>query len=212
MSSRYANTHNRCPDCRINISICFCDELRVLDNDTPVLVVMHKSELDLTTNTAYFANKVLAKSSIAVRGHKHEGIDFNSIIDLEKYTPLYLFPDEDAIELNEENLSNLTLPPFIIVPDGSWKQAKKVKKREEFLKGVQSVKLPKGLPSNYRLRTNPFPEAVCTYEAVARAIGICDDPAIQKSMEEIFKVITDRMFYSRQGLAKMEDLEKFTKD
>ena len=212
MSSRYANTHKRCPNCRINASICFCNELRIVENKTPIHIVMHKSELELTTNTAYFADKVLKNFILSVRGVRDNPICFESLVDLQKYTPLYLFPDDDAIELNEENLSNLALPPLIIVPDGSWKQARKVKNRESFLKGIQSVKLPKGSPSTYRLRTNPFPGAVCTYEAIARAVGICDQKSLQLEMESIFNVITDRMFYSRQGLAKLEDLDKFIKE
>lgn len=209
MSSRYANKHKRCPNCRINPNLCFCSELKVRDNATPVLIVMHKAELELTTNTAYFASKVLSKCELAIRGVKDSPIDFDSLVDETKYTPLFLFPDEDAKELSPEFLDTLELPPLIIVPDGSWKQAKKCKKREPFLKDVQSVKLKAGELSKYRLRTNPFPEAVCTYEAVARAVGTIEGEGIQSSLEETFEVITDRMFYSRSGLAKLDDLSKF---
>jgi DTW domain-containing protein YfiP len=172
---------------------------------------MHKAELELTTNTAYFADKILKKSDLSIRGLKDCPLDLELKIDLEKFSPLYLFPDDDAVELSEEYLSKLDLPPLIIAPDGSWKQVKKFKKRESFLSNIQSVKLPNTSPSNYRLRTNPFPEAVCTFEAIARAIGICDGQALQKEMESIFEVITDRMFYSRKGLVKIEDIEKFKK-
>jgi DTW domain-containing protein YfiP len=170
---------------------------------------MHKAETHLTTNTAYFASKVLSNCEIAVRGVQDSPIEFDKLVDKKQFTPLYLFPDEDAKELSPEFLDSLELPPYIIVPDGSWKQAKKFKKREPFLKELQSVKLPPGELSNYRLRTNPFPEAVCTYEAVARALGVCDSMEIQKSLEDTFEVITDRMFYSRQGLSNLDHLSKF---
>ncbi|WP_127716157.1 tRNA-uridine aminocarboxypropyltransferase [Halobacteriovorax sp. HLS] len=211
MSSRYANTHKRCLTCKINKNLCFCDELYERENETPVLIIMHKAELELTTNTAYFSEKVIRKCDLAIRGVKGSPIEYDRIIDSNKYTPLYLFPDEDSVELNEQFVNSLDLPPYLIVPDGSWRQAKKCKRREPFLKEVQSVKLLKGEKSQYRLRTNPFEDAVCTYEAIARAIGVCDGEEIQKSLEKTFKVFTDRMYYSRFGLADLSDLDKFEK-
>lgn len=209
MSSRFANTHKRCPNCRINVDLCFCQELVTLKNQTPIIIIMHRAELELTSNTAYFANKILEDSVLRVRGVKDEPIDLESHVNLETHTPVYLFPDESAVELNEEYLKTLSKPPVLIVPDGTWKQAKKFKKRESFLKPIQSVALPKGESSSYRLRTSPSDEAVCTYEAIARALGICDGSKIQNKLEELFEIITDRMYYSRMGLCDLEDLPKF---
>ncbi|OUR94108.1 hypothetical protein A9Q84_17510 [Halobacteriovorax marinus] len=170
---------------------------------------MHRAELELTTNTAYFADKLLKNSVIRVRGFKDEPLDLVNHVDTENYTPLYLFPDEEAKTLDPSFLDTLEKPPLLIVPDGSWRQAKKMKKRESFLGGLQSVVLPTGEESSYRLRTAPAPGAVCTFEAIARALGVCEGSELQKSLESVFKLITDRMYYSRAGLSDLADLPKF---
>jgi len=170
---------------------------------------MHRAELELTSNTAYFANKALENSVIRVRGLKDEPTDLENHVDTESYTPLYLFPSDDAVELNSDFLQTLEKPPLLIVPDGTWKQAKKMKKREKFLAPLQSVVLPKGEESSYRLRTAPAPGAVCTFEAIARALGVCEGVEIQGRLEKLFKHITDRMYYSRMGLSDLADLPKF---
>ncbi len=172
---------------------------------------MHKAELGLTTNTAFFCEKVLKDSSIHLRGVKDTPLDVEEAIDLEQYTPLYLFPDDSAVELNTEFLQTLEKPPLLVVPDGSWSQAKKFKKRESALSNIRSVKLPAGIKSNYRLRKSPAEGAVCTYEAIAIAMGICEGEEIRNSLLDVFKVITDRMYYSRSGIVSLEQLDEILK-
>ncbi|WP_372655335.1 tRNA-uridine aminocarboxypropyltransferase [Halobacteriovorax sp.] len=211
MTSRFSNIDKRCENCRIFAPLCFCKLLVKKEHRTPVRIVMHKSELGLTTNTAFFCEKVLKDSSIHLRGVKGTLLDVESTIDLEKYTPLYLFPDDSAVELNSELLSSLNKPPLLVVPDGSWSQAKKFKKRESSLANIKSVKLPPGIKSNYRLRTSPAEGAVCTYEAIAIALGICEGNELKDSLLDIFKVITDRMYYSRSGIVSLEQLDEILK-
>lgn len=209
MTSRFGNKDKRCKGCRIFPPLCFCEHLFERDHQTPVRIVMHKAELGLTTNTAYFSEKSLRDCEIHVRGIKDRPLEIEASFDQDKYTPLYLFPDEDAVELTEEFLSSLERPPILIVPDGSWQQAKKFKKRESALKGYQSVKLPSGISSNYRLRTAPAEGAVCTYEAIAIALGICEKSSnLEDDLLALFKLITDRMYYSRRGIVCLEQLKE----
>jgi DTW domain-containing protein YfiP len=50
--------------------------------------------------------------------------------------------------------------------------------------------LPPGPPSAYRLRVEPHPEGLATFEAIARALGILegpeDGPRIQAALERPF--------------------------
>ena len=208
MSSRFSNKDKRCVNCRIYPSLCFCNILIEEPNSTPVRIVMHRAEMTLTTNTAFFADKMLKDCEIHIRGLKDIPLDLAEAIDDTRYTPLYLFPDEGSVELSRELIESLEKPPLLVVPDGSWQQAKKFKKREDLLKEMQSVRLPAGVSSNYRLRTAPSPGAVCTYEAIAIALGICDGRTLKENLLNIFKVITDRMYYSRQGITSVEQLDE----
>ena len=211
MSSRFANKDKRCMNCRIYPSLCFCNLLIKKDNKTPVRIVMHRAEMTLTTNTAFFTDKMLKDCEIHIRGLKDNPLDLTSAIDESKFTPIYLFPDEDSVELTEEFISSLERPPLLVVPDGSWQQAKKFKKRENTLQSMQSVRLPSNISSNYRLRTSPSPGAVCTYESIAIALGICEGENLKEDLLSTFKVITDRMYYSRRGITSVEQLDEILK-
>jgi DTW domain-containing protein YfiP len=53
----------------------------------------------------------------------------------------------------------------------------------------------------YRLRHHPDPRFVATFEAVARALGILEGPAVQADLERVFQVVVERMLWSRGRLA-----------
>lgn len=113
------------------------------------------------------------------------------------FHPLYLYPDETAVELNQELLEQCTGPIELIIPDGTWRQAKKMKRRESNLKDVLSIKLPGNQISTYSLRKQKFTHGLCTYEAVAQALGIIEGKELEKQMFEQFKIMNDRFKSSR---------------
>ncbi len=111
--------------------------------------------------------------------------------------PVLLFPFDDAIPL--ASLSSSGAPLALIVPDGTWRQASKVKNRVSGLLDVTSVSLPPGPRSSYRLRTESHPERVSTIEAIARALGVLEGAHVQIALEAIFRLMVERTLQSRDS-------------
>ena len=158
---------------------------------------MHYRESFMTSNTANLLELMHEDCHIHLRGKMGETLDYESILDEENTTPLLLFPDEDAVELSAAYIQSLKKPINLIVPDGTWSQCKKVKKREISLKNVQTIKIPIGKPSQYKLRTAPKEGQLSTFEAMARVLGIIEGPNLQEKLESVFKVMIDRVLMSR---------------
>lgn len=197
MSKRRATLQDRCPKCRINYRLCFCDQITSIETNTNIKILMHIREKYLTSNTANLAELALGNCQIHTRGELDNPLNIEELISDPENT-FYLFPDDSAIELNEDFMANRNGPITILVPDGSWRQAKKVKKREVALQKLQSVKLPVGGPkSKYHLRQEPNQNSVCTYEAIARTIGIIEGKEKQDHLENIFDVMVERVMISR---------------
>jgi DTW domain-containing protein YfiP len=86
----------------------------------------------------------------------------------------------------------------LIVPDGSWRQARKAVVREPDLASARKVMLPAGgPPSEYQLRAEPDEQSVCTYEAVARAFGVLEGAQVQVELERLFRVMVGRSLWAR---------------
>lgn len=210
MNKRRASVHKRCPRCRINETLCFCDHIHPLDTETRVSIIMHHREKHLTSNTANLARLVLKKCQIIMRGLPGKIFDIKELnIDPEE-TPLYLFPHDDAIELTPEFVQTLKKPVHLIVPDGTWSQAVKTYRREPSLHHIQCVKLPAGITGNYRLRKSSDRESgVCTYEAIMHALKALEivDPLPQ--MQQTFDVMVERTIRGRTAFElKISDMPK----
>ncbi|MBM3845421.1 MAG: DTW domain-containing protein [Verrucomicrobia bacterium] len=182
--------------------LCICaaiDECRAATSPrTHVVILMHQRERVRTTNTARLAQLTIPGCEIRVRGLKDAPLSLEGLGGTSRQ-PLLLFPTEDAVELNESFVRQLTQPVQLIVPDGTWGQAAKVTKREPGLAGVPRVKLPTGSPTQYGLRRSTKPEGLATFEAIARALGILEGGELQKRLEAVFLLMVERTLRSRGG-------------
>jgi DTW domain-containing protein YfiP len=158
---------------------------------------MHHREEHLTSNTATLANKILPNSQLYMRGLPEKPFLFSDLNILADEQLLYLYPHEDAIELNNTNFSFLKNNIHLIVPDGSWTQARKFYRRVPGLEAAQCVKLPTGFTSEYLLRKTHIQDGLSTFEAIAHALGIIENLDSEKKMMDIFRIMVARMVNSR---------------
>ena len=108
------------------------------------------------------------------------------------------------MELTPEWFARQARPVTLVVPDGSWNQAKKVPYRESGLAGIPNVKLAAGAPSSYRLRHSPHVQNLSTLEAIARALGVIEGREVQVSLESLFLKMVERRLWSMGQLRPEE--------
>lgn len=114
-------------------------------------------------------------------------------------TPIFLFPNDHAQLLNKEALEKLQPPIQLIVPDGNWRQAAKVYKREEALRTIPSFYLDIGKHSKYFLRQANQDHHLCTLEAIAYALAIIESDKVKQELLSNLQFMVDAHLYSRYG-------------
>jgi DTW domain-containing protein YfiP len=92
----------------------------------------------------------------------------------------------------------------LVVPDGTWRQTKRVRYRIPDLARVPLVCLSAGLTSRFRLRRASSSQHLSTLEAIAHALRILDGPEIADRLMHIFQVIVDRALWSNGRLTSDE--------
>lgn len=163
---------------------------------------MHTSEEVLTSNTARLVAKALPNHEIRIRGRLNQRLSTTGLVQEGKRS-LLLFPSSHAVELSATFVARLTEPVTLVVPDGSWVGTRKFVRRDPVFADMTHVKLPPGLPSQYRLRAQADPQSLCTLEAVARAIGLLESRDAQTRLEALLCVMVERTLWSR-GAIKAE--------
>jgi DTW domain-containing protein YfiP len=158
---------------------------------------MHHREDHLTSNTATLAQKILTNSNLYMRGLQDRPFSFSQLNCIPDELPLYLYPHEDALELNSKNFDIRKQKIHLIVPDGSWTQARKVYRREQGMEAIQCVKLPEGFVGEYQLRKTHIQDGLSTFEAIARSLGIIESKEVENKMMEVFRIMVARVIKSR---------------
>lgn len=167
----------RCGGCGLPEAVCVCATLPRLPVRTRVAVVMHRIEAVRSTNTGRLVRAMLEGASVRVRGGRED-----HAAEVPAGRRIVLFPREDARPLTRDDAGDdLTL----VVPDGTWAQARRIARRDPLAQGAEAVSLPEAT-SAYGLRRNPRPDALCTLEAVIEALRVLEPETDLSAMEAAF--------------------------
>lgn len=159
----------RCQRCLRPDTHCLCSLIPSLPSRTRVLVLQHPDETQHALNTARFVALGLQNSQWVVA----EVVDnLEQYVQQPGYRACLLFPGEQAQELVAYQAQEQ--PLLLVVPDGTWRKARKILHSNPVLATLPRVTLPAGLKSRYRLRKAPTAEALATVEAVYYALDILE--------------------------------------
>ena len=192
--SRRDSVEARCPRCRMFQRVCVCSIIPRLETVTRLVLIVHRDEERKPTNTGRLATLALANSELVRHGDEGSPTRVEWPADSQ---PLLLFPEDGARPIAEFADRKTTL----IVPDGTWRQAAKMKKRMPALRDVPTVCLPEGGdPTAYRLRAERKEGGLATVEAIARALGVLEGPHVEAALLELFHIMVERTLWVRGQL------------
>ena len=201
---------HRCPGCRMLIVACLCDLVPRVETRTRVLVVLHHAETQKPSNTGRLALRCLPNSGAIIRGAPEQPTAAPAPDWAEYGDPVVLFPHPDARPLAE--FCGGPRPVTLIVPDGTWRQAQRVRRRVAGLAEVPCAFVTRDAPSEYRLRRTPDARRLSTMEAIAEALCLlegAEGPAVRELLLEIFQVMVERQLRGRALQRRPRGAEEF---
>jgi DTW domain-containing protein len=198
--SRRDNVELRCTACRMHRSLCICALLPRMETRTRVVLVIHRDEERKPTNTGLLATRCLTNSEVCLRGRV--GVPAPVFKWDGSVQPLFLFPHEGARPL--EAFAGTERPLQLIVPDGTWRQAAKVRSRTAGLEDVACASLPQAASSLRRLRSETRPHGMATMEAIARALGVLEGAQVEDALLGIMRIMIERTLWLRGELRSEE--------
>jgi DTW domain-containing protein YfiP len=158
----------RCAGCGLNPEACVCQLFARLPNPLSISVVMSRSEARSASNSARLLSLWLPNVDLHVRGG--ELASSSPELLLERPNTALLFPGGGRSRPLPAGIEHL------IVPDGTWAQARRIERRWFAAAGLPRVELDGPWPSLYELRRGR--EGLCTFEAAALALGLLHDRAL----------------------------------
>ena len=122
--SRRDNLDRRCPRCRLFLEVCVCALIPSLQTRTRLVLLIHRDEERKPTNTGRLGTLALRNSELVLHGARDQPTQLSWP---EGSQPLLVFPHEEARPITE--FAGLDRPVTLIVPDGTWRQAAKMRTR-----------------------------------------------------------------------------------
>lgn len=189
----------RCERCQRPLAHCLCPLIPQLDSLTRVVVLQHPSETAHALNTARLAALGLVNGELRI-GEVFDDLD--ALLATPGYRPALLFPGDEAEALARYGQGH-DLPLLLIVPDGTWRKARKLLYLNPALAALPRVTLAQVLPSRYRLRKAPEPGALSTLEAVVQALNVLEQPQCFDALLRPFEALVQGQI-DAMGMATFE--------
>ncbi|MEX6502537.1 tRNA-uridine aminocarboxypropyltransferase [Pseudomonas zhanjiangensis] len=177
-----------CPRCCRPLGHCLCALIPRLSSRTRVLILQHPSEVRHALNTARLAALGLSNAELRV-GEEFE--DLPQWLAQPGYRACLLFPGEGAQSLQAFAGQADERPALLVVPDGTWRKARKLLHLNPVLATLPRVTLVAGLCSRYRLRKAPMPGALSTIEALVAALEVLEAPARYEALLKPFDALIE---------------------
>lgn len=177
----------RCERCLRPLAQCLCALIPSLASRTRVVLLQHPSETRHALNTARLAALGLVNAELRI-GEVFD--DLAELLTTPGYRPVLLFPGEQAQVLTAYGEAS-GIPLLLIVPDGTWRKARKLLYLNPLLESLPRVTLADVQPSRYRLRKAPEPGAVSTLEAIVQALNVLEAPVLFDTLLRPFEALIE---------------------
>lgn len=178
----------RCERCQRPHSHCLCGLIPQLESRTRVLILQHPDEAKHALNTARLAALGLCNAELRVA---EQFAELPELLNDPAYQVCLLFPGADAQPLSAMATVQDPRPLLLVVPDGTWRKARKLLYLNPLLAALPRVALPEGLSSRYRLRKAPMAGALSTLEAIVTALNILETPQPFEALLKPFEALID---------------------
>jgi DTW domain-containing protein YfiP len=193
----------RCSVCGASLTLCMCAEVPRLDLRTKIALVIHHRELSRSSNTGLLAHQSLINSELRIRGESREALDLSALVS-PNYRTLLFYPSTDALELTRELACQDSRPIQLIVPDGTWRQARKIHSRHPELRNIPRVKISTPNRGTFQLRSQSRPERMATLQVSACALRIIEGDLVAARLMKLYHARVDRTPRAR-GLRWISD-------
>lgn len=184
----------RCQRCGLAQPLCVCAAVRPQANRTEILIVRHAQERSKSSNTGRLAALALRRATLFDHGAPEAPLDADS---LARPGTWLLFPEGPP-------LAGPPSPPpeRLIVLDGTWHQARRMRQRITALRGLPVLNLPPGV-DRPRMRRAPRAGHMATIEAIAAALQLLDEPDAASALLDLYDLVVDRTARSRHASAAL---------
>ena len=182
--------YDSCNKCGLPKISCICYKSLEVTTSAKIWILSTEKEFYRPSNTARLLKLINPNSTeifLWERTKKPEKLIEN--ITNEKYETYLLFPIEDDNEQyrNVEYKNTGKIPAFILI-DGTWKEARKILRKSDYLNKLPRISLKPNFKSQYDLRRGATEGNLCTIEAAIEVLKINNELENSRAIDTFYNL------------------------
>jgi len=179
-----------CNECGLPLINCICNRSTKVSTKAKFWILSSEREFYRPSNTARLLKLINPDSTelfLWERTKNPEQLIRN--ISMEKYAPFAVFPAEDEESGKRKVVFERTdkTPAFIIL-DGTWKEARKIFRKSNFLKSLSIISIEPHNTSNYDLRRGAAEGNLCTIEAAIEILKMNGELETSQAIDDYYNL------------------------
>lgn len=182
--------HGSCNGCGLPIINCICNKSSIVSTQAKIWILSSEREFYRPSNTARLLKLINPDSTeifLWERTKRPEQLIKN--ISMEEYATFVVFPAEtEELEKRQVQFKVTAKIPAFIILDGTWKEARRIFRKSDFLKGLPIVSIEPNYKSNYDLRRGSAEGNLCTIEAAIEILKMNGEMSSSQIMDDYYNL------------------------
>lgn len=211
----------RCLPCQRPASECVCDRYRPFASNPEIVLLVHPYEARRAIATARLTHRCLTNSHWVQSSYFEANPAVDALLNDPTAHPVLLYPGRGALDLDSPEGRKAIHPPgkrpVVFVLDGTWAQARRMRRLSTQLHALPMVCFTPTRPSRFRVRKQPRANCYSTIEAVHHLLDLFHVPGTPRphdNLLEVFDAMVEKQLrhqqrgFGRPSRAKMHRLER----
>lgn len=166
-------------------------QLKSCKSPAVICLLTHERERERPTNTGQLIKDVLPNDTeIFYWSRVEPDQKLLELLNPENYDPILVFPayGEDRVLVDSEMLNSIKEKRLVfLILDGTWKEARKMLRKSDYLKGLPYIALENLEKTRYTLRRNKDMDHICTVEVAIELFKIMEHREIEIALNNHFE-------------------------
>ncbi|MEZ9232730.1 tRNA-uridine aminocarboxypropyltransferase [Vibrio amylolyticus] len=198
---------SRCEYCQVATKHCLCDYQPSVDTGVAAMLIVSGNEVFKPSNTGRLIADVVQETSVYQWNRTEPEQEMLDMLCDPNYFPMVVFPEEyvdDKSRLIEESGSLVNLPdskkPLLIFIDGSWREARKIFRRSEYLQSLPVFSIKPDSVSQYMMRKSDNEDHLSTAEVAAIVLEKVGEQEASRVLEMWFETFKESYLLTKTRL------------
>lgn len=191
-----------CPDCGLETLWCCCEQISTTPCRASIVLLLNENEPARPTSTSKIIEKTLSNTQTFIWQRTTPPEALIKQIEAPDTDAWLLFPaDRPELQTRQKTFSGFNnKKTLIIVPDGTWKEVRKIVRKSPWLNQLPILALEPEQATQYTLRRNAYEGQLCSAEALSEALCEIEETKAGQRLQHSFDLFMNAYDKQRKGI------------